>query len=54
MRKDGKRESWLGSFLDFIDMRGAYLGWIRRKPLWVRLLMCAPGAVMLMVYLLSD
>lgn len=34
---------------EIIDMRGAYMDWLRDKPLWVRVI---PPLILLVLYLL--
>ena len=35
--------------LEILDMRSAYYGWLRDKPLWVRIV---PPLILLVLYLL--
>ena len=43
------KKSWISSFLDFIDIRGAYYKWIKDKPLWIKMLVPLSFLVMLLI-----
>ncbi len=46
------KKSWLDvadQIWEIIDIRGAYIDWIRDKPLWVKIV---PPLILLVLYLL--